>query len=78
MSIRSGAFLRPMCHAAAAVAFCFGSALAQVPNPVVTAVSSSVPAGDPSHDYIFFATNHLAGTGYVEQEFFIEARPIAT
>ena len=72
MSIRSGAFLRPMCHAAAAVAFCFGTALAQVPNPVVTAVPSSVPAGDPSHDYIFFATNHLAGTGYVEQEFFIE------
>jgi len=72
MAIQSGALARLLCCAAATLAFCIGTALAQVPNPVVTPVPSTVPAGDPSRDYIFFASNHLADAGYVEEEFFIE------
>jgi hypothetical protein len=51
-----------------------GACLAQVPSPIVTGpIPASVPLGDPSHDYPFFATNHdLAQWGYVEEEFFIE------
>jgi hypothetical protein len=49
---------------------CAGS----VPNPtVIGPIPVSVPLGDPSHDYPFFATNiDLTAYGYVEQEFFIE------
>jgi hypothetical protein len=49
-------------------------ALAQVPSPLVTGpIPATVPPGDPSRDYPFFATNHdLAQWGYVEEEFFIE------
>jgi hypothetical protein len=45
-----------------------------VPSPIVIGpIPASVPPGDPSHDYPFFATNHdLAQWGYVEEEFFIE------
>src|SRR5438067_13007514 len=45
---------------------------AAVPNPIVTGPIASVTAGDPSRNYTFFASNHLAGSGYIEQEFFIE------
>ena len=46
---------------------------AQVPNPTVTGpIAQPVSPGDPSHNYIFFSSNHdLAGHGYVEEEFFI-------
>ena len=46
---------------------------AQVPNPTVTGpIVQPVPAGDPSHNYIFFSSNDsLAAHGYVEEEFFI-------
>ena len=48
-------------------------AMAQVPNPTVTGpIAQPVAPGDPSHNYIFFSSNHdLAGHGYVEEEFFI-------
>jgi len=48
-------------------------AAAAVPNPIVTGpVVQTVAPGDPSHNYIFFSSNHdLAGHGYVEEEFFI-------
>jgi len=47
---------------------------AQVPSPIVIGpIPASVPPGDPSRDYPFFATNHdLAQWGYIEEEFFIE------
>jgi hypothetical protein len=47
---------------------------AAVPNPLVTGpIQQTVAPGDPSHDYIFFSSNHdLAGHGYVEEEFFIQ------
>jgi len=42
------------------------------PNPAVTGpIPATVAPGNPTHDYPFFASNHLAGTGYVEQEFFV-------
>jgi hypothetical protein len=45
----------------------------------VTPVRRLATPGDPSHDYVFFASDHdLRGHGYVEEEFFIEERPIAT
>lgn len=45
-----------------------------VANPTVTGpIASSVPPGDPSHDYTFFATElDLESRGYVEEEFFIQ------
>jgi hypothetical protein len=49
-------------------------ATAAVPNPIVTGpIAQTVAPGNPSHDYIFFSSNHdLAGHGYVEEEFFIQ------
>jgi Alpha/beta hydrolase domain len=49
-------------------------AAAAVPNPIVTGpIPQTVAPGDPSHNYIFFSSNHdLAGHGYVEEEFFIQ------
>ena len=49
-------------------------AIAAVPNPVVTGpIPQTVAPGDPSHNYIFFSSNHdLAAHGYVEEEFFIQ------
>lgn len=51
-----------------------GAVSAQIPSPIVTGpIPATVPPGDPSRDYPFFATNHdLAQWGYVEEEFFIE------
>ena len=45
-----------------------------MPNPTVTGpIAQPVAPGDPSHNYIFFSSNHdLAGHGYVEEEFFIQ------
>src|SRR5262245_18681138 len=42
-------------------------------DPVVIGpVPSSAAPGDPSHDYIFFASNlDLAAQGYIEEEYFI-------
>ncbi len=56
------------------VAFLAVPAIAAVPNPLVTGpIPQSAVPGDPSHDYIFFSSNHdLAGHGYVEEEFFIQ------
>ena len=47
---------------------------ATVPNPLVTGpIAATVPPGDPSHNYPFFATNaDLAAYGYIEEEFFFE------
>lgn len=44
-----------------------------VPDPVVTGpIASTATPGDPSHDYIFFASNlDLAAHGYVEEEYFL-------
>lgn len=49
-------------------------ATAAVPDPVVTGpIPSSAPPGDPSRNYVFFASHlDLAGYGYVEEEYFIE------
>lgn len=46
---------------------------AAVPDPVVTGpIPSTAAPGDPSHNYIFFASNlDLAAQGYVEEEYFI-------
>ena len=48
-------------------------AVAAVPNPVVTGpIAATAPPGDPSHDYIFFASlRDLAGHGYLEEEYFL-------
>ncbi|HEY3178593.1 MAG TPA: alpha/beta hydrolase domain-containing protein [Casimicrobiaceae bacterium] len=50
------------------------TAMAAVPNPIVTGpIASTVAPGDPTHNYTFFSSNHdLAGHGYVEEEFFIQ------
>ena len=50
------------------------AAIAAVPNPIVTGpIAAPVAPGDPTHNYIFFSSNHdLAGHGYVEEEFFIQ------
>jgi hypothetical protein len=82
-STSSGARRRPWRLAtwagACALAFVCTAVGAQVPNPVATAVPSTATPGDPSHDCVFFASDHdLRGHGYVEEEFFIEERPIAT
>jgi len=47
---------------------------AAVPNPTITGpIPSTVPLGDPSRDYPFFATDvNLAQYGYVEQEYFMQ------
>ena len=47
---------------------------AVVPNPkVMGPIPATVPPGDPSHNYPFFATNvDLAAYGYIEEEFFFE------
>jgi hypothetical protein len=47
---------------------------ATVPNPTVTGpVAATVPPGDPSHNYPFFAANvDLTDYGYIEEEFFFE------
>lgn len=52
----------------------FAVANAAVPSPTVTGpIAQPVPLGDPSHNYIFFSSNHdLAGHGYIEEEFFVE------
>ena len=49
------------------------TAAAAVPDPVVTGpIPSAATPGDPSHDYIFFASLlDLASMGYVEEEYFI-------
>jgi hypothetical protein len=49
-------------------------AFAQVPMPSVAGpVAAPDVPGTPSHNYIFFASNHdLAAHGYVEEEFFIK------
>jgi hypothetical protein len=46
---------------------------ASVPDPTVTGpISSSAAPGDPSHDYIFFASQlDLGSWGYVEEEYFL-------
>jgi hypothetical protein len=45
-----------------------------VPNPRVTGpIASSAIPGQPSKDYVFFASDHpLAVNGYIEEEYFIE------
>jgi hypothetical protein len=60
--------------ALACFAIVSSTALAAVPNPTVTGpVASPVAPGDPTHNYVFFSSNHdLAGHGYVEEEFFIQ------
>lgn len=47
---------------------------ATVPNPLVTGpIAATVPPGDSSHNYPFFAANvDLAAYGYIEEEFFFE------
>ena len=64
--------------------FLLGAALGLVAVPAFAASSVPVPQvsgpiaapdvpGSPSHNYIFFASNHdLASHGYVEEEFFIK------
>ena len=49
-------------------------AIADVPVPQVSGpVAAPDVPGTPSHNYIFFASNHdLAAHGYVEEEFFIK------
>jgi len=38
-------------------------------------IAASAPPGDPSHDYIFFASlRDLAARGYVEEEYFLSGR----
>jgi hypothetical protein len=66
--------LRALTLGAAACVGLFSTlATAQVANPTVTGpIAQPVAPGDPSHNYIFFASNHdLAGHGYVEEEFFV-------
>jgi hypothetical protein len=47
---------------------------AAVPNPTITGpIVATVPLGEPSRDYPFFATDiNLAQYGYVEQEYFLQ------
>jgi hypothetical protein len=62
---------------AAAGALCLAllttAAGAVVPDPVVSGpIPSTATPGDPSHDYIFFASPlDLASQGYVEEEYFL-------
>ena len=57
-----------------AVVAAWGVAWAAVPTPTVSGpVPSTAVPGDPSHNYVFFATDHpMAVNGYVEEEYFIE------
>jgi len=66
-----GAVRALLCGGALAV---FAVANAAVPNPTVNGpIAQPVVPGDPSHNYIFFTSNHdLPGHGYIEEEFFIE------
>jgi len=58
---------------AAALAMIATPVSATVPNPtVIGPIAQNAPLGDPSHDYIFFASEATADFGYVEEEFFIE------
>src|SRR4029077_6629029 len=52
----------------------FTVANAAVPSPTLTGpIAQPVALGDPSHNYIFFSSNHdLSGHGYIEEEFFVE------
>jgi len=76
-AIRVQLFDRILCALVLGALFCAGffptRSSAQVPNPTVTGpIVQPVAPGDPSHNYIFFSSNHdLAGHGYVEEEFFI-------
>ena len=47
---------------------------AAAPNPsIIGPIPATVPLGDPSRDYPFFATDvNLAQYGYVEQEYFMQ------
>jgi hypothetical protein len=49
-------------------------AVSAVPNPTITGpIPSPAAPGDPSHNYPFLSTNLFpVGSGYVEQEFFME------
>ncbi|HXK22427.1 MAG TPA: alpha/beta hydrolase domain-containing protein [Myxococcota bacterium] len=80
MTMRNAPFCvssRPTIGIAAAGALCLAllatPAGAAVPDPVVTGpIASTATPGDPSHNYIFFASNlDLAAQGYVEEEYFI-------
>ncbi|MBV9782782.1 MAG: hypothetical protein JO264_03090 [Acidisphaera sp.] len=58
--------------AALGLSLAAGTAIAQVPTPTVTGpiASTDIP-GAPTHNYIFFASDHpLAQDGYTEQEYF--------
>jgi hypothetical protein len=59
--------------AVAAIATWGIAASAAVPTPTVTGpIASTAVPGDPSHNYIFFATDHpMAANGYVEEEYFL-------
>ena len=56
------------------MAFAAALAAAQVPNPLVSGpIAAPAVPGDPSHNYVFLASDHpLAVNDFVEQEFFIE------
>ena len=49
------------------------AAHAAIPNPtVIGPIPATAKPGDPSHNYIFIATNlDIASRGYVEEEFFL-------
>src|ERR1044072_6248952 len=59
--------------AGCAMALAAALAAAEVPNPTVRGpIAAGAIPGDPSHNYVFFASDHpLAVNGYVEEEFFI-------
>jgi hypothetical protein len=58
----------------AGVVAAFSLAASATPVPTVTGpVASTAVPGDPSHNYVFFATDHpMATNGYVEEEYFLE------
>ena len=63
--------LKPLLSPAALIAlFVYGATAA---TPTVTGpIAAATPAGDPSHQYPFFAAlEDLKGRGYIEQEFFV-------
>src|SRR5580658_8823755 len=72
MSIKSFGlvlFCTQFCALAALPAVAASVPVPQVSSPVA---APDVP-GTPSHNYIFFASNHdLAAHGYVEEEYFIK------
>jgi hypothetical protein len=67
----SAAFLTAAMLAGAALARTHAAGMS---SPTVTGpIAASLRAGDPAHDYPFYASIvDLAGKGYVEQEYFIE------